>query len=248
LSEVDRPQKTRQSGPFSLIPFGAEVLGLPLPSNVTPEDIAASWLTPIEACAYAARIVGTEGASNAIWQLLKAGMIQAAAVTSSMTKEGFSPHPKTEPSLIPPGLWRHFSDSGSDLWNGGYARFWMADRRGGAATVFQYFQIRFNPADVRNNLPPLPAPTPEPAPATPTVANEVAPQSKGGRPRKDWWDDFWIDICGQIYEGTLKPNSQADLQRAMHEWVGNHGHDAGETTIKTAARKLFKAWKLGIKN
>jgi hypothetical protein len=73
--------------------------------------------------------------------------------------------------------------------------------------------------------------------------------NKGGRPRKEWWDDFWIEICGLIYEGKLIPKTQADLEKAMLEWVENRRDaEVGETTIKSAARKLFKAWKMGVKN
>ena len=76
----------------------------------------------------------------------------------------------------------------------------------------------------------------------------ASPEAKGGRPPKEFWDDFWIEICGKIYEGDLKPKTEAELKRAMHEWVVNNGHEAGETVIKIAARKLFKAWKLKGEN
>ena len=76
-------------------------------------------------------------------------------------------------------------------------------------------------------------------PPPPTQVN------KGGRPAKDWWDDFWIDICGKIYEGDLKPQRQADLEKAMLDWATNHGHELSEATARKAAKKLFSAWKLG---
>ncbi|MBV8450889.1 MAG: hypothetical protein JOZ29_01270 [Deltaproteobacteria bacterium] len=72
--------------------------------------------------------------------------------------------------------------------------------------------------------------------------------NKGGRPRKEWWDDFWIEICRQIWMGDLQPKTQAELERAMFEWVENHRNaEVGETTVKAAAKKLFKAWGLGSK-
>jgi hypothetical protein len=102
----------------------------------------------------------------------------------------------------------------------------------------RFFDVRFEPEAVRAIGPNAPK-----SPDAPSVPKE-AEVNKGGRPRKDWWDDFWIDICRQIYEGDLKPARQADLERAMLDWVSDHGYEVGETSIKNAARKLFKAWKL----
>jgi hypothetical protein len=105
----------------------------------------------------------------------------------------------------------------------------------------RHFNVRFDPAAVRAIVAPHQVdaqikPRPE----------EVAPANKGGAPRKEWWDDFWIEICRKIYDNELKNiQKQADIERAMHDWVSVQGFDVGETTIKNAARKLFKAWKLG---
>jgi hypothetical protein len=65
--------------------------------------------------------------------------------------------------------------------------------------------------------------------------------NKGGRPRKEFWDDLLIAIFAQIYEGALTPKSQADLENAMLDWASAHGHQLGETSVKGPARKLFAA-------
>ena len=222
--------------------------------EISSEEIA-TWCTPMQACAYAASCVGLQGASGALWQLLKAGMIKAAATSSSTMPNDGSPRADSKPSFIPKGLWRHASGTGTDLWKGEYARFWVAkDRVYGVPTAYQYFGIKFDPNDIKANLPaqnPIYEAEIMAAGAVSTKPAEAAKPTephKGGRPRKVFWDDFWIEICGQIYEGDLKPKSQADLERAMFEWVENRDHEIGETTIKAAARKLFKAWKLGVKN
>jgi hypothetical protein len=252
LSEANRPvRKARESGAFSLIPFpengraGMASSALPTDRDIKPEDLA-DWFSPMEAIGYAANCVGLKGASNAVWQLLVAGMIEAVASSSSMTQKDRAPQTSNQPTIIPKRLWKGLTDHGSDLWNGGYARFRLI-RGDHSATTYQFFGIKLNPDDVRSNLPqPQPhliesaAPTPETAPAEIT--------NKGGRPRKDWWDDFWIEICRQIWIGDLQPKTQADLERAMFEWVENHRNaEIGETTVKAAARKLFKAWSLGSK-
>jgi hypothetical protein len=229
---------------------------LPTDRDIRLDDIA-DWYTPMEACAYASLCLGWDGASKAVWQLLAGGMIQAVASSSSRAIKDRGPITNDKPSIIPKRIWTDFSESGSDLWNGGYARFWVSkgDEHG---TVYRYFGIKFDPADVKSNLPP-PRPdlvaqaagTAAPAPAQNRIATSAPvaePVNKGGRPRKEWWDDFWIEVCRQIWIGDLQPKTQADLERAMIEWVENHrSGEVGETTIKAAAKKLFKRWDLGSK-
>jgi hypothetical protein len=254
LSDRQRPGRIGQpDGQFSFIRFPAEIRMAAVSSverEIPAEEIAA-WYTPIQAYAYAAACVSLKGADNALWQLLKGGMIKAVATSSSTTPKNRSPRVDSKPSFIPNSLWRHAADHGTDLWKGAYARFWVAkDSFHGVPTAYQYFGIKFNPDDIRANLP-APNPIYEAeiaAGAAPTKAAEPAKPTephKGGRPRKDFWDDFWIDICGQIYEGNLKPQRQADLEKAMLDWATNHGHELSEATARKAAKKLFNAWKMG---
>jgi hypothetical protein len=229
-------------------------------AQFTPE-LFEDWWTPLQAITYASRCVGLDAASNAIWRLLISGMVDAIAGSTSMTVAGHAPDPEKKVSFIEKRLWRHFQNSGSDLWKGAYAQFHEYTGRFGHSTTYNAFGIRLNPADIRAHLPqPNPiyeaelearAKVGEPSTAAIPVVPPLEPSpqtNKGGAPRKDWWDDFWIAICGQIYEGDLKPKTQADLEKAMLEWVENHRGSVGETTIKMAARKLFNAWKLGVKN
>lgn len=215
-------------------------------------EMFAQWWTPLEALAYAAKCVGPNGAHKALWQLLVGGMITAIASSSSETTGSYPPETTTEPRFIPQSQWKDFTESESDLWTGAYARFW--NNRGQRPVVNMAFGIKFNPNNVRPHLP-LPHPVHEAelaAMQTKPRANTAEPAkppagtaNKGGAPRKDWWDDFWIAICGEIYEGNLKPNRQADLEKAMLNWATNHGHDMSEATARKVAKKLFIAWKLG---
>lgn len=70
----------------------------------------------------------------------------------------------------------------------------------------------------------------------------------GGRPPKSWWDDLWIDIARQLYNGDLKPVRQADIERAMSDWVTANGHDASPSTLKPRAAKLWRALEAQDKN
>ena len=62
---------------------------------------------------------------------------------------------------------------------------------------------------------------------------------KGGRPPAEFWDQMWAAIATALYAGELQPKSQADLQRAMSEWIENNGYSAAESTVKARARRLW---------
>ena len=254
LGKRDRPvREALTPGVGSVIQFRSRVELEMAAENAAEREITveelASWWSPNDALAYATTCIGDrKAAANAIWQRLVAGLIKTVASTSSMTVRDRPPTPKSTPELIPPRFWAKFSKHGSDFWSVGDAKFFLSGS--GMATTYQCFGIKLNPADIRDTFPP-PRPLPKRAEAEPEpkTAAPLPLVNKGGRPRKDWWDDFWIEICRQIWEGELNPKTQAELETAMLEWVENHRNaDVGETTIKMAARKLFKAWKLGSKN
>lgn len=80
----------------------------------------------------------------------------------------------------------------------------------------------------------------------PTTAldTHALPQStvgngKGGRHRKDFWDDMWAAIAASLYDGDLKPRSQADVERAMAGWIDGHGHSASDSSVRARARRLW---------
>lgn len=77
-----------------------------------------------------------------------------------------------------------------------------------------------------------------------SLASADAPETgqasnKGGRPRKEWWDDLWCAVWGKVYRGDLQPKSQADIERAMMDWVEAREESVSESTIKPLARKMF---------
>lgn len=70
----------------------------------------------------------------------------------------------------------------------------------------------------------------------------TAPTTKpGGRPRKEWWDDLWCAVWGQVYRGDLTPKRQADIEKAMLDWATANGHEISESVIRPAARKMLAA-------
>jgi hypothetical protein len=75
--------------------------------------------------------------------------------------------------------------------------------------------------------------------ASSKMGNKVVESRKGGRPPAEFWDDMWAAIATALYSGELKPKSQADIQRAMAEWIEGKGHSAADSTVKGRARRLW---------
>ena len=210
------------------------------PNDSTADDLIADWLSPSQAIEIldAAYPPVSRVSKQVLLERLRGGMVQAVAAHSAFDGE----RKRREVFYkIPSEDWERV-DTVDILWITGELTYRRREYGSGEQITARHFNVRFEPEGVRaiiaNAAPPNTASQEMQAPSS-TDAN------KGGRPRKDWWDDFWIDICRQIYENDLKPARQADLERAMLDWVSDHGYEVGETTIKSAARKLFKAWKLG---
>ena len=64
-------------------------------------------------------------------------------------------------------------------------------------------------------------------------------QIKTGRPRGAFWDDMWAAIASDLFDGKLKPKSQADLEQAMLKWIEANGHSAAVSTVRARARRLW---------
>jgi len=93
------------------------------------------------------------------------------------------------------------------------------------------------------SLRPKAAQRPVSASPAPVPARENTARSPVGRPSKDFWEDMVIAATRAIlYDDTLKPKTQADVQRWMADWAiaNGHGHP-GETALKERARKVFLA-------
>jgi hypothetical protein len=99
------------------------------------------------------------------------------------------------------------------------------------------FGVTFANTDLEKMIP-ADLTKPPTAPDTP-----AAVPSAGGRPPADWWEDLLIDLCFKHFHGDLPHQKQADIVRAMQDWITAHGYDASDSTIKLRARKLADAIK-----
>jgi hypothetical protein len=244
LSEVNRPaRKARQSGAFSLIQFQAAGVAMAT-RRKAPEELGgivfADWLTPFQALQILKEVFGENSLSkHTLLGRLRAGTVQAVAEMTVVYGGGSVSHPLNQ---IFAQEWAQI-DTMNSGWITGDFDYERRKESGIGRETVSHQGVRFDPQTVRDivkNATPVVKPI--------ATSKKTVSANKGGAPRKEWWDDFWIAICGRIWEGDLKPKSQADLERVMLDWASMNGHEMSETSAKVAARKLFKAWKLGDKN
>jgi hypothetical protein len=72
-----------------------------------------------------------------------------------------------------------------------------------------------------------------------TSPHATRKERKGGRPPADFWDEMWSAIAVQLYDGTLNPKTQAQVERAMSEWIEGNGFSAAASTVRARARRLW---------
>ena len=49
--------------------------------------------------------------------------------------------------------------------------------------------------------------------------------------------------AGSRIEGDLQPRRQADVERAMHDWLSLNTYEAGETQVRARAKAVWEAIK-----
>ena len=193
----------------------------------------AGWLSAREArrFAYDQAAIVPHHAASAILDACRLGYVTARAVLFRRADEGRPENWSYQERewVIPVWFWDEFTlpDSSSQDWErGNFSGKGKAPEGRCWITLTGAFFL----AESLNLLLPEAARTGQPSPPTP---------NPGGRPRKDFWDDLWNAVWGQVYHGDLLPKRQADLERAMLNWATANSHELSESTVKPLARKMF---------
>jgi hypothetical protein len=112
-------------------------------------------------------------------------------------------------------------------------------------TAISCVEIRFEPEGVERLKPlgvePKPPAIRSRVAGTPSAPQSVAAKHAGGRPTKPFWEDALIEMARQLYVGELQPSRQADVLKALQDWLAKNEHEAGDTPAKERARKLWQA-------
>jgi hypothetical protein len=130
--------------------------------------------------------------------------------------------------------WAEGNEALEQNWKTGDFETWIDHR-----VHLRAFGVSFLRADIEKMIP---ASKLE-APPAPVAAPPASSAAAGGRPSADWWEDLLIDVCFQHFRGDLQPKKQADIERAMQQWITGHGYNAADSTIRIRARKVWQAIK-----
>jgi hypothetical protein len=188
------------------------------------------WITAAEAARLLKPVFNSEYIAQAtICKRAHSGLIRARA-EQFMMDEKVCTHFE-----IPKKFW--WAEGGAALtqnWPSGDFDTWI-DR---GSTQLRAFGVSFLRADIEKMIP---AGMPGPPAPNPTLA-------AGGRPPAEWWEDLLINVCFQHFRGDLKPNTQAEVERAMQEWITARGYEAAISTVRIRARKVWHAIKREAEN
>jgi hypothetical protein len=72
--------------------------------------------------------------------------------------------------------------------------------------------------------------------------------TRSGRPPAALWDKLWAEMGAQLYNGDLKPENQAQIEKAMLDWAALKEIKVSESSVRTRARLLWVAISKEDKN
>ena len=84
-----------------------------------------------------------------------------------------------------------------------------------------------------HGIPALDEPLPQPA----------NPKGRGGRPVAAHWDEMLAATAVMLLAGDLQPKTQADIERAMKDWLAARNLDGSDTAVRDRARPLWQGIK-----
>ena len=81
---------------------------------------------------------------------------------------------------------------------------------------------------------------PEPvAPAT----NPPTSTKKGGRPPAGDWEVAALEMAGRYYRGDFKPQTIADVGRALAGWLADQDSHPSDSVVRVHAKRIFEAFQ-----
>lgn len=165
------------------------------------------------------------------------GFVAARAVLVQQSEHAqFEPGDSGEREWdVPEWFWQNFTKTGSSSQDWDRAIFSGKGRSPNSVRYMRLSGVYFEKSSLE-------------ALAEPEAIVSANQSNKGGRPRKEWWDELWCAIWGQIVHGELTPTSQAEIERAMLEWVEQRGESVAESTVKPMAKKVWLEWNREAKN
>lgn len=234
LSEVKRPvRRPRAACAFVLVQFRSRA-ELMAEQGLLKVEAIVGWPTPRDVLKRATEAYGNERiAQSTILEYLRGGHLQAAAQRSAW--EGVPRLHQTGPILMNFDHWDHVANQTvlSDFWVNNQIRFFHGHYLGHSSITVRFYDVVFDPQGVGAMLASAPPKDHQQSANTAPAAN------RGGRPRHDFWDDLWIEVCAHIHEQGI-PEKQADIENMMLDWAAKHDHPLSLSSVRPRARGLFQ--------
>ena len=209
-----------------------------MPGGELSEEEFGRWTPLPRALETISIALGNAGsAALALAQRLRAGLLQAAAETAVNDNR---PADRVEFALVPPTHWKQewAANPISAFWRSGQMTVTIShDHRAYSAQTATYFGLRVSPEGLAKMLPDRTSPV-----ISPPVVKSA--RSNRGRPPKPIWDEMWAEIAARMVHREFLASKQADIEATMMEWLIDHNEDAGESTVRESAARLWKALNL----
>lgn len=129
---------------------------------------------------------------------------------------------------MPLWFWRDFNDVRKAIYQWDLGKVRGEARRDGEAQRIQLQDLHFHRSGLINlGLAPS------------TKADEPAHESKRGRRPHYDWPAASLAIFGLIYRGDLKPETQADIERALIGHLTKGDNSPSESTVRPFAKQIW---------
>lgn len=100
---------------------------------------------------------------------------------------------------------------------------------------FSAWNIEVRPSSLDNDFQSV-----DPEPIAPTSKPMT---NKGGRPPAADWELAALEIAGRYYRGDFKPQTIADVGRALAGWLGDQDLHLSDSIVRTHAKRIFEAFQ-----
>lgn len=128
-----------------------------------------------------------------------------------------------------------------------------AEIRFGTRVTVEVLDLRLDPGALQELVAPETSYSPASPPGhgtSPPLATAASPPAlparfpdARGAPPKTIFEDALLAVAHRWHMGDFKPSRQADVQRALADWLAANEVQAGDTAIKERAKKLWDRFK-----
>lgn len=196
---------------------------------------APDWVASKSAVERVMRATGqsAQKSLDAIIAYVKTGDIQARTMvlTEEIHRQGFSKQKnETRDVSVPLWFWDDFSARGWPSFNWQTDVFTCRGFQGSKHMTVTLTGVQFDARGLDILDPP-----------TRQERIEPLPPNKVGRPTGTGLEDMIMDIFAKIHFGDLKPERQAHIEAAMHEWLSARNFAVSASTVRKRARKMWDA-------